>query len=249
MNKTEIKQRVASLLGLKYYFGSYKTKEGVELKTEKEMMEIEAPIYVITPEGELPAPEGEYELENGMVIKVKDGMIKELMTEKLEEVIEEKVEEVVEEKMVEATLVDGTKITNKLDADFEVGQILYVITEAGESVPAPEGEHTTDSGIVVVVDAEGKITGISKPDGEKEGSMDMQAMFEMLSSMVDGLEKLNANFASLKSQQETLESKFSKFSAEPAGNKVYTKKGFEPSDANNFSDKLEMFAKLKKLTK
>jgi hypothetical protein len=244
MNKTEIKQRLASLLGLKYYFGSYKTKEGVELKTEKEMMEVESPIYVITPEGELPAPEGEYELENGMVIKVKDGMIKELMTEKLEEVIEE----VVEEKMVEATLVDGTKITNSLDSDFEVGQMLYVITEAGEKVSAPEGEHTTDSGIVVVVDGEGKITGISKPDGEKEGSLDMEQMFEMLSSMVSGLEKLNASFESLKSKQDTLEGKFAKFSAEPAGTKVYTNKGIEAKE-KNISDKLEMFAKLKQLTK
>jgi hypothetical protein len=223
---------------LKYYFGSYKTKAGVELKTEKEMMEIEAPIYVITPEGELPAPEGDYELENGMVIKVKDGMIKELMTEKIEETMEDKKKET----MVEATLVDGTKITNDLDADFEVGQMLYVITEAGDRVPAPEGEHTTESGITLVVDGEGKITGLAKPDEEKEGSLDMNSAFEMLSSIVDSIEKLNSHFNSLKNKQEVLESSFSKFSQEPAGEKVYTNKVDKPMSTN---DKLEMFSKLK----
>jgi hypothetical protein len=215
----------------------------VELKTEKEMMEIEAPIYVITPEGELPAPEGEYELENGMIVKVKDGMIGEILTEKREDVMEEEVKE----DMVSAKLVDGTEITNDLDADFEVGQILYVITEAGDKVPAPEGEHTTESGIVLVVDGEGKITGLSKPDAEAEGSLDMNSAFEMLSSIVDSIEKLNNHFNSLKSKQESLEASFSKFSKEPAGEKVYTKKVDAPMSMN---DKLEMFSKLKtKLTK
>jgi hypothetical protein len=245
MNKQEIKNRIANLLGLKYYFGAYKTKEGVELKTEKEMMELESPIYVITPEGELPAPEGEYELDNGMIVKVKDGMIKELLTEKMED----KIEEIAEEKMVEATLVDGTKVTNDLDTDFEVGQALFVITEEGDKVPAPEGEHTTESGIVVVVDGDGKITGISKPDGEKEGSMDMKQVYEVLSQLVIGMEKLSTDFSSLKSNHDSLEQKFSKFSAEPAGEKIYTKKGFELNNVNTLSNKLEMFTKLKKLTK
>ena len=40
------------------------------------------------------------------------------------------------------------------DGSLEVGKQLYVITEAGDKVNAPMGEHTTDSGIVVVVDAD-----------------------------------------------------------------------------------------------
>ena len=70
-----------------------------------------------------------------------------------------------------ATLVDGTKITNKKDSAFAVGDELYVITEAGEEVLAPSGEHSTDSGITVTVDSEGKITGIARPEGGDEGSL------------------------------------------------------------------------------
>lgn len=80
-------------------------------------------------------------------------------------------EEVKEQSFAEATLVDGTKITNMSDAEFEVGQELHVITEEGAHVIAPEGEHTTESGITITVDAEGKITGVARPDEAGEGSL------------------------------------------------------------------------------
>lgn len=72
----------------------------------------------------------------------------------------------------EATLADGTKITNQEAGDFAVGQKLYVITEEGETVSAPSGEHTTESGIVVTVDENGDITGIKRPDEAGEGSLE-----------------------------------------------------------------------------
>lgn len=84
--------------------------------------------------------------------------------------------EVKAESFDSATLVDGTKITNKESDDFAVGQILYVITEAGEEVTAPSGEHTTQSGIVIVVDGEGKITGYHRPGETGQGSLSEQEM-------------------------------------------------------------------------
>ena len=85
----------------------------------------------------------------------------------------ETLENTVEEQnFQDATLADGTKITNMLDADFEVGQELHVITEEGEHVLAPSGEHTTESGIVITVDGEGIITGVKHPDQEGEGSLE-----------------------------------------------------------------------------
>ena len=72
-----------------------------------------------------------------------------------------------------ATLEDGTKVTNDQDGDFAVGQELFVIDEAGEKVSAPEGEHITKSGIQLIADAEGKLTGVKYPDAEGEGSADM----------------------------------------------------------------------------
>ena len=75
-----------------------------------------------------------------------------------------------------AKLVDGTEITNMSDDEFAVGQELHVITEAGEHVIAPSGEHTTDSGIVLVVDGEGKITGYHRPGETGQGSLSEQVM-------------------------------------------------------------------------
>lgn len=87
----------------------------------------------------------------------------------------EKQEETTEQSFVEATLVDGTKVTNMVEADFEVGQVLHVITEEGEHVLAPSGEHSTESGIVLTVDGEGIITGVKHPDAEGEGSLEAAA--------------------------------------------------------------------------
>jgi len=80
-------------------------------------------------------------------------------------------EDTITEKFTEAKLADGTVITNMVDADFEVGQELHVITEDGEHVLAPSGEHTTESGIVITVDENGVITGVHHPDQEGEGSL------------------------------------------------------------------------------
>jgi len=94
-------------------------------------------------------------------------------TENIEEVKDEAVKSAT---FAEATLVDGTKITNDLDAEFEVGQELHVITEEGENVIAPSGEHTTSSGITITVDGEGKITGVARPDGDDSGSLAEEEM-------------------------------------------------------------------------
>lgn len=75
-------------------------------------------------------------------------------------------------KFAEATLADGTKISNKKDAEFAVGDKLYVIIDGGEDVIAPEGEHTTESGITVTVNEAGDITGIKRPDSAGEGSLE-----------------------------------------------------------------------------
>lgn len=88
-------------------------------------------------------------------------------------------EENITEKFTEAKLADGTVITNMVDADFEPGQVLHVITEEGEHVVAPSGEHTTESGIVITVNEEGVITGVHHPDQEGEGSLEAAEEVEM----------------------------------------------------------------------
>ena len=258
MTREEIKNRIANLLGFNSHtFGSYKTTEGVELKMEGEL-EINRPIYVITPEGELPAPEGDYELENGMTAKVKEGMLAEIIPSmKIE--VEENEDEV--EQMASATLADGTKITNKQgDAiPFEVGQVLYVITDEGQEILAPMGQHTTDSGIVLTIAAEdGVITGLKRPDEEGEGSLFEQAehpdtemgkdpemkMVDFVEELMGALEKMTEELKKMKSKQEEMEMKFSKFSAQPAGEKVYERKNLSAVSTLGFS-KAEAILKLR----
>lgn len=83
----------------------------------------------------------------------------------------ENSENTEEVKLQSAKLVDGTPITNDKDTDFEVGDEVYVTTEAGEKVLAPSGEHALDDGIVLVIDGEGKITGLHKPGETGQGSL------------------------------------------------------------------------------
>lgn len=64
-----------------------------------------------------------------------------------------------EEFEMQKTLVDGTRVS--VETEFEPGVQLSVVTSDG-LVPAPAGEHTTDDGITVVVDAAGVILEVSK---------------------------------------------------------------------------------------
>ncbi len=83
----------------------------------------------------------------------------------------ENSENTEEVKLQSAKLVDGTPITNDKDTDFEVGDEVHVTTEAGEKVLAPSGEHALEDGIVLVIDGEGKITGLHKPGETGQGSL------------------------------------------------------------------------------
>jgi hypothetical protein len=122
--------------------------------------------------------------------------------------------------MSKATLTDGTVIETDETGDFQVGQKLFVITQEGDRVQAPEGEHTTESGIVVTVDAEGFITGVKYPDEAGEGSLeDMKKMKEAMSNMIALLEKME-NF---KSDFETFKKEFETFKKQPDRTPVLSK--------------------------
>ena len=71
-----------------------KTMDG-EVVLDSENFAIGEPVFIVTEEGNIPVPMGEYILEDGMKIETDEkGVIVEVSTEK-EEVTEEVVEEVV----------------------------------------------------------------------------------------------------------------------------------------------------------
>lgn len=257
MTSSEIKKKIAELIGKSFFsFGSYKTKDGVEMKIHGEKMEVGMPIYVITPEGELPLPEGEYELESGMKVKVKAGEIASIEDELNTEgtPIAEPAGDNGDEtelgkvKMDEATLVDGTVVGT--EGDFEVGKMLYVKTEEGWKI-APMGEHTTESGIVVVVDEAGVITGLSEPGQPAEGSLTDEEMSttDLVALFTNALTELNGHLASLKQEHSLLKERFEKVAGQPAAERFYDRKGyFEAQETEKYS-KMNALSKLKKLNK
>lgn len=247
MTRNDIKRKIAELIGRTFLeFGEYKTKEGTELRVEGEKFEVGKPIYVITPEGQLPVSDGDYEIEDGTKIKVKAGLITNVEeTDKDETELEKDDKEKEDEEKMnfdEAELIDGTIVGT--EGDFEVGKKLYVKTDEGKFVDAPEGSHTTKSGIEVVVNGESVITGLKAPDKEGEGTLE-----EMMEQFTSVLETLTKQIVDLKKEQSLMNKKFSKLGDEPAGDKVYDRKGYLSDIQKNQFSKLDAMAALKNKNK
>jgi len=73
-----------------------------------------------------------------------------------------------EVKLQEAKLVDGTKVEIEEDD-------IFVLTEGGERLPAPVGEHELESGEIVVVKEEGKIAETKKEVDAKKDDKEVEA--------------------------------------------------------------------------
>ena len=134
-----------------------------------------------------------------------------------------------EAQMAMAVLADGTEVYSP-DAEFAVGSELFIMDGDGNPVPAPDGEHTTAEGKVIVV-ASGVITEIKEPMEEEpkveiEIEEEKQAAFEGVSkeefeSTINSLvEAFEAKIASLNAEKETLSSTIEKMSKQPAVDSV-----------------------------
>jgi hypothetical protein len=184
---------------------------------EGELM-IDDTLYIVQESTLKPAPEGIHTTREGLKLYV-NSESKIVKIESASSVEESETEEEVEttsDMMSSAVLTDGTKIETDEDGEFKVGQQLYVITEAGEKVTAPEGEHTTESGITIVTDGEGKITGVKYPDSTGEGSLgedknEMKKMKEAMSEMIGLLTELNK----FKTDFESIKKDFEEFKKQP----------------------------------
>jgi hypothetical protein len=223
MNATEAINKIASLLNLNSKVEKFmvtKLEDGtteVSNNKESEFM-IDDTLYIVQESTLKPAPEGVHTTREGLKLYVDSASII-VKIESASNVEESETEEEVEttsDMMSSAVLTDGTKIETDEDGEFKVGQQLYVITEAGEKVTAPEGEHTTQSGITIVTDGEGKITGVKYPDSTGEGSLgedknEMKKMKEVMSEMVGLLTELNK----FKTDFESIKKDFEEFKKQP----------------------------------
>ena len=76
------------------------------------------------------------------------------------------------EKFYSTKLEDGTEVTNNLEEDFKIGQVLYVVGES-TLTPAPAGSHITRENLKVTVDTESVIIAIESGDTIAEDSVEM----------------------------------------------------------------------------
>ena len=224
MNYQEAIKKINKLLGL-YKFNSYKLADGTgELISESELA-VGEPIYIITDNGQLPAPEGEFELDDTTKIKVKDGLVQEIKYD-----MEKK-------QFTEATLKDGTVVKSPT---FDIGEDISIVSPDGKESPAPDGEHElalkdSEGKDVVfrVIVKDGKIIereNIEEADPEEMGMID--GMTPGLSSGNDitdeafkneimaKVEAIMKKMEEIASNYEDMKSKVSKFSKEPAGDPI-----------------------------
>lgn len=231
MTSKEAIEKIKHLLfGSTETFSSMKTKDGVEMKVDGDV-ELGKKMYVVTPEGELPAPEDTFEFEDGMKLLIgEDGEIKridyiETEVEVEEEVMEEEdKEEKMEEhddeeetKMVTAELIDGTIVESEGE-ELKIGDKIQVKTEEG-MVDAPDAVHeTVDGKLIETVDS--VVVKIEDKEVVEEELSEEVDFNEMLEVFTAGFNHLNTELNLMREKYDTLTENFKKFSAEPAGERV-----------------------------
>lgn len=134
-----------------------------------------------------------------------------------------------EAQMAMAILADGTEVYSP-DAEFAVGSELFVMDADGNPMPAPDGEHTTAEGKMIVVSG-GLITEIKEPmeeepkveieiEEEKQAAFDGVSREEFESTINSLMEAFEAKIASLNAEKESLSATIQKMSKQPATDSV-----------------------------
>jgi hypothetical protein len=224
MNYQEAIKKINKLLGL-YKFNSYKLADGTGELISDSQLSVGEPIYIITDNGQLPAPEGEFELEDTTKIKIKDGLVQEIKYD-----MEKK-------QFTEATLKDGTVVKSPT---FDIGEDISIVSPDGKESPAPDGEHElalkdSEGKDVVfrVIVKDGKIT--ERENIEESNPEDMGMIDGMTPGLSSGnditdegfkneimakVEAIMQKMEEIASNYEDMKSKVSKFSKEPAGDPI-----------------------------
>lgn len=219
MKATEAIEKIAELLGMKFKSEKFMITKLIDGATEittndENPFTVGQELFIVGEDSILkPAPAGSHETREGLILTVgEDSVIMKIeekpVSEEASTVSEAETEIKIETEMLSsATLADGTKIETDEAGEFAVGQQLYFITESGEKVKAPAGEHTTTSDITIVTDGEGIITGVKYPDMEGKGSLEdykdeMKKMKEAMSSMLEMMSKFSKDFESYKKDYE-----------------------------------------------
>jgi hypothetical protein len=174
----------------------------------------------------------------------------------------------LEVKMAEYILKDGvTKLV--CEDELRPGAEVKVISEAGETGPAPQGSHELQDGTVITVDEESKIVSVEKPEMEieveaaeevvdevkvevepKEEKIDVEELRKVLMALATTVEEMANEIRIVKEDMANYKSKMEKMSKSPASNKISTFNTEATSDTHNTFDlQLEAIEKMKETVK
>lgn len=161
----------------------------------------------------------------------------------------------------EAVLEDGvTKITAE---KFEPGYEVSVVSEAGETAPAPPGTHKLEDGTEVLLDENSKIVSITKPEEEKveveieaadeppvdevkEKVSDIEKVKEEVAALYQALALITEELTAVKEELSGFKVQKEKLSKTPAAKKLSTlNTESTPSGENHLELKLEHLKKVR----
>jgi hypothetical protein len=168
-------------------------------------------------------------------------------------VVKEAAATATEVELAESVLVDGTVVV--VDGDFEVGKPLFVVTEEG-NIPAPEGQHETQDGYIVTVDAAGIITAIEEKAPEAEAPAEEEVVVEeasqefsedLVNSIANMIQPLVDDIKALKTELESVNEQFSSFKNEPATGKIKNNlKEYKENEVDKFNQRFAALNRIKK---
>lgn len=199
MNKlSRIKKALARFVAEAINCGNVTTDKGILAWDGEEDLAEGMPVYLEDAEGNLTqAEDGEYTTSDNKVIVVVDGKVAEIKDADAE-VAPEGDGEVAEEFGVVKT-EEGELIYEGED-DLKEGDEVFIVSEEGGNIPAPDGEyHTEDGKVIKVVD--GKVESIVDRDAEVAPEGESEEM-ERLRNANEALRKENE---ALKSQISRME--------------------------------------------
>ena len=219
--------------------GDIELKDGTVLRLSTDKLEEGVRLKKVGYDGTLTAvSDGDYETKGGEVITITGGQIMGVMS-----VREKKMEGGdFNQSFVKAKTYDGAIVESPT---FDVGESIDVVKD-GETSPAPDGEHqimlkdSEDNEVKIrVMVKDGKI--VQRENVEEKEMDDMSAF---ATAFAEAMKRLETKLDSMDKKYETLETKFNKFSNEPAGTKI-PKQLNQDTLLKPFNPKVEGFRRLR----
>jgi len=265
MNASEAISSIVKLLGLQFKKETFKSAfliDGTEVTNNQDgEFEVGQTLYVVKESTLVPAPEGNHETREGLIVSVDSESIVIAIAAKSPESSDvkdaEKVDveddSIIETEMTIAEDAQGQKLESKT---FDVGEEVFLIKEDGEKVPAPNGEHQVvlkdESGNenkIRIQVMDGKITERENVEEMKKPEMMNTEFTKQLDDIKNSMMELMMLFTEMNGKFKTdissLKSEFETFKKSPERTSVEEKVTFKESFADYKLDLIKSMRNLK----